>query len=206
MARMLVTTFSRGACSRGVRALPFSCDETMVYIMECFAQEERWFVNKLLLSYHVQIVKSLPMGARGWWPIYISYLSSFFVDFYGTHSMFVNVANETRDRELRLFITKGQLLAISQRDTTQSFAFMNTVVAKNYAQIWLNCQSFWKRLQAAGLFFPACLVDVIIDDFLIPRLVEISPSHAWTGACSCLFDWEVDPPQYQQIRIVIPGE
>ena len=95
------------------------------------------------------------------------------------------------DKELRIFIKNKEIIGISQQDCSKSHIFLNCT-SNNYIEICNNCNKLWSLIKDK-LFYTNCILDVYIDDNLDIHLIEINPTHSWTGAGSALFEWINDP-------------
>jgi hypothetical protein len=108
--------------------------------------------------------------------------------------------NITLDRELRIFIKNKEIIAISQQDCSKSYVFLNCL-SYNYKEICNNCNKLWLSIKEK-IFYTNCILDVYIDDNLDIHLIEINPTHSWTGAGSALFEWNNDPPNNYEFRLI----
>lgn len=108
--------------------------------------------------------------------------------------------NISLDRELRIFIKDKEIIAISQQDSSKQYIFFN-FISEYYQTICDNCDKLWESIKDK-VFYTNCILDVYIDDDLDIHLIEINPSHSWTGAGSALFEWIKDPPNNYEFRIL----
>ena len=105
-------------------------------------------------------------------------------------------------RELRLFIDNNNLVAISQQDCTKSYKFIELAIVENSNIVYDNCELLWKTIKK-NVAYSYCILDVYIDDDLDVHLIEINPTHSWTGAGSSLFEWNNDKPINKQFRLLV---
>jgi hypothetical protein len=92
------------------------------------------------------------------------------------------------DRELRVFINNDRI-NISQQDPSQEHYFLSYTLSNNHGEIYEKCSELWKSIKDK-VFYTVCILDVYVDDELDVHLIEINPSHSWTGAGSALFTWK----------------
>ena len=104
------------------------------------------------------------------------------------------------DRELRIFIKNKSIVAISQQDCSKQYIFFS-FIKDYYIDICDNCDKLWMSIKDK-LFYTNCILDVYIDDNFDVHLIEINPTHSWTGAKSALFEWILDPPDNYEFRIL----
>ncbi len=104
------------------------------------------------------------------------------------------------DRELRIFIKDKLIVAISQQDSSKQYVFFS-FIKEYYETICNNCDKLWESIKDK-LFYTNCILDVYIDDNFDIHLIEINPTHSWTGAGSALFEWIKDYPCNNEFRLL----
>ncbi|GIL61830.1 hypothetical protein Vafri_16251 [Volvox africanus] len=91
-----------------------------------------------------------------------------------------------REREFRCFVRGGELVAVSQRDVSQTFPALTTeVVAEVRQRLW----RFWQDKMQGSLPLPDFTFDVYVptDASTAVRLVDINPLTDTTSPL--LYDW-----------------
>ncbi len=104
-------------------------------------------------------------------------------------------------RELRVFVRNKKICAISQQDKVEH-VFMQ-YIANDHVNIYDKCDSLLKYvLEHSDIEYTSCILDIYIDNDMEPHLIEVNPSHVWTGAGCALFNWITDIPNNREFRIV----